>query len=138
MEKIIWDKTFDTDIEIIDFQHKILVQRINDLKELYNNGSTQDNMFEIIVFLDGYANYHFSTEEAFFRSYSYKEEMNHIEQHQYFKKSIKEFKETYHNKKTKIDETLINFLSNWLINHILGTDKKFTTELKLNIIKEGK
>ncbi len=40
MNIIKWDRKFETGIDIIDFQHKLILSRGNDLiKEINNNGS---------------------------------------------------------------------------------------------------
>ena len=71
MEKLFWDKKYETGIDVIDFQHKILLERTNDLIELVNKNETQDNMFPILIFLEDYTHYHFDTEEQFFDSFDY-------------------------------------------------------------------
>lgn len=71
MEKLFWDKKYETGIDVIDFQHRILLERTNDLIELVNKNETQDNMFPILIFLEDYTLYHFDTEEQFFDSFDY-------------------------------------------------------------------
>lgn len=135
MDKFIWNSNYETGIENIDFQHRILVERLNDIIELQAKGESQQHLFELIVFLEGYANYHFQTEEMIFKSFPYSNTRDHIASHNYFRKKIKNFKEKYDLQEEFIDIELINFLGNWLIEHILGTDKTMAGEY-FDLLKE--
>lgn len=133
MEKLFWDKKYETGIDVIDFQHRILLERTNDLIELVNKNETQDNMFPILIFLEDYTLYHFDTEEQFFDSFDYINKEKHLEEHREFIKKIIEFKEQYAKGTVKIDKDLLDYLLNWLISHILGTDMSFAKDLIKNI-----
>jgi len=51
-----------------------------------------------------------------------------------FKVKMKDLKEKSIKNSEKIDENLLEFLMNWLTNHILGTDMRFTDSLKKNMV----
>ena len=133
MERLFWDKKYETGIDVIDFQHRILLERTNDLIELVNKNETQDNMFPILIFLEDYTHYHFDTEEQFFDSFDYINKEKHLQEHREFIKKIIEFKEQYAKGTVKIDKDLLDYLLNWLISHILGTDMSFAKDLIKNI-----
>lgn len=133
MEKIVWCNKYETGIDIIDFQHRILVERINDLIEFLNKNQEQNEVLPLILFLEDYTYYHFSTEEQFFDSFDYKEKNKHNEEHNNFKKKIEELKDMYKKSQAKIDENLLEFLMRWLMTHIMGTDMDFTNQLKKNM-----
>ncbi len=133
MEKLFWDKKYETGIDVIDFQHRILLERINDLIELINKNETQENLFSILIFLEDYTNYHFGTEEQFFDSFDYKEKEKHVEEHREFIYKINIFKKKYLEGIVSIDKELLDYLLNWLISHILDTDMNFTKNLMKNI-----
>jgi len=133
MEKIIWDKSFETGFDTVDYQHKVLLDKINEIIEAINSNKPQDTLFGIFIFLEEYSFYHFMTEESFFKSFDYKESKEHIAEHNFFKEKIKSFKIAYEKKIEKIDEELLEFLLTWLLNHIKGTDKRFTDGLLKNI-----
>ncbi len=133
MEKLFWDKKYETGIDVIDFQHRILLERTNDLIDLVNKNEAQDNMFPILIFLEDYTLYHFDTEEQFFDSFDYINKEKHLQEHREFIKKIIEFKEQYAKGTVKIDKDLLDYLLNWLISHILGTDMSFAKDLIKNI-----
>lgn len=133
MDKIIWKEYFNTDFDIIDFQHKILVERINELIELYNTGYNQEQLYNLFTFLESYTHYHFDTEEKFFRHFDYSQLNDHIAEHNFFREKVKNLKNEIKFDNKIIDEDLLIFLIDWVLNHILGTDKKFAEELKKSI-----
>ena len=133
MERLFWDKKYETGIDVIDFQHRILLERTNDLIDLVNKNEAQDNMFPILIFLEDYTLYHFDTEEQFFDSFDYINKEKHLQEHREFIKKIIEFKEQYAKGTVKIDKDLLDYLLNWLISHILGTDMSFAKDLIKNI-----
>ena len=133
MEKLFWDEKYETGIDVIDFQHRILLERTNDLIDLVNKNEIQDNMFPILIFLEDYTHYHFDTEEQFFDSFDYINKEKHLQEHREFIKKIIEFKEQYAKGTVKIDKDLLDYLLNWLISHILDTDMNFTKNLMKNI-----
>lgn len=134
MEKLKWNNIYETGIDVIDFQHKILIERINDLIELLNKNETQENLFPLFIFLEDYTNYHFDTEEQFFNSFNYTEKEKHLEEHEEFKEKIKNLKLKYNEDLEKIDDNLLDFLIDWLTNHIVGTDMEFANGLKKHMI----
>ena len=62
-----------------------------------------------------------------------KDKEKHLEEHREFIKKIIEFKEQYAKGTVKIDKDLLDYLLNWLISHILGTDMSFAKDLIKNI-----
>ena len=134
MEKLKWLNSYETGVDVIDFQHKILVERINDLIELLNNNEPQENLIPLFIFLEDYTNYHFSTEEQFFNSFEYEDREKHKFEHMEFRDKIKELKEKSIKNLEKIDESLLEFLMAWLTNHIMETDMKFTDSLKKHMV----
>lgn len=133
MEKLFWDKKYETGVDVIDFQHRILLERTNDLIELVNRNESQDNMFPILVFLEDYTHYHFDTEEQFFDTFEYKDKEKHLREHKEFIDKVNEFKKVYFEGLAQIDEALLSFLLDWLISHILKTDMEFAKDLMKNI-----
>ena len=121
-----WDSDYELSLETIDNQHRNLVSIINRLYKAHLLGNSEDIISGVILELIHYTYYHFSTEEQYFNKlefYTKKEE--HIAKHKKFIEKVLKFKaEISKNDKTKI-VTLVNFLKDWLVNHILKTDKEF-------------
>ena len=125
MNFIKWKDSFSVGIPSIDDQHKKLVQIINHLFSEFSKGITDEFLNEIIKELEKYTVYHFSYEEKFMELYNYAGYKDHKAEHNLFIKKIKNYKETLSkdNKKEVID--FLTFLKNWLLKHIMGTDKQY-------------
>lgn len=133
MQNFEWSSIFVSGIDVIDFQHKILVERINEMINSINKNENQENLMFLFVFLEDYIIYHFSTEEQFFNSFNYLDKEKHLREHHEFNEKIVRFKKEYQEGLVCIDESLIEFLLNWLKEHLLDTDKKFTESLKKHL-----
>lgn len=120
-----WDKNFETGIEIIDEQHKQLVNILNKLAANLANLSNKLVLNEIFEELAEYADYHFKTEEAVWRKYLKNDDCftEHEKTHNTFIDDVISLK----NSDKNFDETIydvVTFLSKWLAYHILDTDKR--------------
>ncbi len=125
MEFISWKDSFSVGIPSIDDQHKNLVGMINKLFSEFYKGITDDFLNEIIQELEKYTVYHFTYEEKFMKLYDFEGYNAHKSEHEQFIEKIRNYKETLskENKKAVID--FISFLKDWLLKHIMGTDKKY-------------
>lgn len=125
MAFIEWSEKFLTGVKEADEQHKKLVEVVNELYEAMKQGKGKEVLDKILDELVKYADYHFSTEETLMSKYGFPELAAHKKEHENFKVKIKEFLE----KKAKGEVTLsievMNFLKEWLVKHIMGTDKKY-------------
>lgn len=133
MKNFEWSSEFISGIDVIDFQHKILVERINEMINSINKNESQENLMFLFVFLEDYMIYHFSTEEQFFNSFNYLDKEKHLREHHEFNEKMIQFKKECQEGLSYIDEKIIVFLLNWLKEHLLGTDKKFTEYLKQHL-----
>ena len=119
-------------IEKMDDQHKVLFDIANKMGNIVLNASDDKNsLLKITNDLLEYTKKHFKEEEEYLEKSSYnKKELEFQKgQHIIFINKIKEFKENIeiHNKKPSID--MIEFLRDWLLNHIDIEDKKYGKEL---------
>lgn len=73
-----------------------------------------------------YVDFHFHTEEKYFKEFHYEKEKEHTEQHHIYENKIREFNEKYKEKGEKIGDEVIVFLKEWIENHIKIKDKEYT------------
>jgi len=125
MSKIIWKDEYLVNVKEIDKQHKKLVEIINDLYANIIEGAENSEINQIYKRLIDYAKLHFSTEEKYFKKFKYKDGESHTAEHEKFTKEIAEFR-----KKTgdmqKISFELLDFLEDWLVDHLITTDQKYS------------
>lgn len=128
-EKINWDAGFETGIEEIDDQHRILVSTLNEAKIKLRDDAGAAMLESITKDLLSYALYHFETEEEMMHEYDYKgahpnDYERHMKQHRDFSARVVEIRDLIQMGHPIDKDELIRFLTDWLINHINKTDKK--------------
>ena len=124
-----WAPEFSTGIQTIDDQHRVLISMLNDVNAKFNDHSPSHQFEAIVRGLLNYANYHFSTEERYATESGYlieetEEAARHLAQHQAFSKELASIKTRTAIGQRISKAELLYFLTDWLLNHILHTDKK--------------
>jgi len=119
-----WDDVMNVGIDIIDNQHKHLIQLINGLHEAMVNRKSRQILGETITALFNYAQTHFQTEEEYFAAYNYPDKAIHEEQHLDFIKKVFNFKAAFDAEPLCLSTDILAFLSEWLVTHIKKSDAK--------------
>ncbi len=132
MEKIVWDDSLSVGVDLIDDQHKMLIERINNLSKAVAKYMGHTKIIETLLFMTEYTDFHFSTEERYMKKLDYPAKENHLKQHEEFKSMLKILEEDFkEDGATKVVSKSINtFLGNWLLNHIKVVDVNFGKFLK--------
>ena len=126
MEFITWRDSYSVKVPSIDEQHQKLVSLINHLYNKFYEGLDKNDLENLFGELEQYAVYHFSYEERFMKLYGYKDLQEHQEEHESFKEKIAEYKQNLDPGNTTYIIDLVNFLKDWLLKHIMGTDRKYS------------
>ena len=129
MEFFRWKSDYSVRIDIIDEQHKKLLALINELYTAFTNKTDTVVMQKILDSLIDYTNYHFGTEEKLFKESGYLLENEHIQLHKKFVEQLTGFLEEFKSGKLFVTSRLMNFLRNWLINHIQKEDQKYSIHI---------
>jgi hemerythrin len=125
MALIQWDSSFTVNVAEIDTQHQKLVAMINDLNNAMKQGKGKDILGKIIDELFNYAGSHFATEEKYFDKFGYPAAASHKLEHNNFVKKVSEFKNGFDRGQLALTIEVMNFLKDWLRDHIKGVDKKY-------------
>jgi len=130
MAIFIWDDSYITGVEGIDLQHKKLVDMLNQLDESLNIGGDTQAVIKLLDELVEYTQYHFKEEEQFMQDQEYDSDAykDHLLVHQQFIEKVKQAQTQCHNNPDKVTDELLDFLVQWLINHILLTDKQMVND----------
>ncbi len=81
-----------------------------------------------------YAEHHFSYEEQCMEQCAFAHIETHRCQHDELRVKVKEFSIAFNNSVPGISEDLLEFLNLWLQNHILRSDKKYTSQFQVHNI----
>ena len=127
MALIQWDESLSVNVAEIDEQHKVLIDMINGLNESMRQGKSKDILGKTLNGLVNYAVIHFSTEEKYFDRFGYAKSYVHKKKHTDFTKKVAEFKTGFDSGQLMLSIDVMNFLSDWLQNHIKGTDKEYSS-----------
>ncbi len=116
-----------TGIKFVDEEHGKLFEIANTAYELLMNEFIPDKydyIMEVIKELKSYAKYHFDHEEAYMNSIKYKRFLSQKVSHDDFIEKINEYDDDIvdENQKESLLE-LLEFLTNWLVEHIYKQDK---------------
>lgn len=129
MAIIEWSPNLSVNIKTIDDQHKRLVDMVNTLHDSMKSGKAKDVMNSLVTELAAYTDYHFKTEEEYFKKYKYPETLKHKAEHDSLRKEVLILKGKLDSGEAIITVEVLYFLKDWLSKHILGSDKKYTQHL---------
>lgn len=132
MALIQWNDSLSVGVAEIDKQHQKLVQMLNDLHDAMRQAKGASVLGPLVNGLIDYAGTHFKTEERYFTRFAYPEADQHKKLHADFVAKVTDFKSRFEANTVGLSMDIMNFLSNWLQNHIKGEDKKYTACFKAN------
>jgi hemerythrin len=130
-----WKEQYNLNIEEIDKQHKKLMeigQRAYDIAVIDDGYDRYDEILTIIDELLEYTKYHFEYEENMLKGYNYNHIHDQEEEHAFYVYKITEVasREDIDDNQMKIILEIIDFLSEWISNHIMIEDRKYAVFLK--------
>lgn len=120
-----WTSQLATGVKFVDEQHRKLVDMINCLYKAMKSGQGKDSIEKLLDDLANYTVYHFDAEEKIFHKTHYPETSGHIKIHEDLKSKVISFINKYKSGSENISMDLMNFLKDWLENHICKTDKRY-------------
>ncbi|MHA1576722.1 MAG: bacteriohemerythrin [Candidatus Thorarchaeota archaeon] len=132
MDKIEWTNSLSVGVDLIDEQHKMLIQKIADLAEAVNKTQGEEKILKTLGFMVEYTDFHFSAEEQLMKEHNYSGMDYHLKQHAQFVQMLNNLEEDFKEDGATRDlGTSINtYLINWLVNHIQKVDVEFGAFLK--------
>ena len=130
-----WSEHYSVGFDLFDKQHQQLIEMINNLYSAFLSGEAREKASEIVNEMIEYTNYHFKSEEKYFDKYRFPETEKHKEIHQSFVDKATELKNGLKSGSVSVSYEIMNFLRQWLIEHIMGEDQKYKTFFKENKIE---
>lgn len=126
-----------TGITVLDEQHTQLFQLAEQAKALLKDENMLykcDDLQKILKGLRDYTLSHFVTEEAYMADASYAKLDSHRQLHQQFIQKLNELDEAVASISLGNQDTILfelaDYLTKWLLQHILNTDKQMINEIE--------
>lgn len=120
-----WTSNMSVGNDHIDSQHQRLIEILNELVEAMTQRRAKEVIGKILDDMADYTVKHFRDEESLMEKGSYPELAEHKKIHAAFVSKVAEFKEGLENGKLALSLDLMNFLKDWLLNHIMKEDRKY-------------
>ena len=121
-----FDETLVTGNELIDSQHKELIERINLLLKSCEDAQGKVKAVKMLDYLLDYTEFNFSAEEKLQEEISYPGLKEHREKHEEFKSAVKELQEMLEEEEGPTETFVAQVQKNvvdWLFTHIKGFDR---------------
>ncbi|OHD60498.1 MAG: hypothetical protein A2014_04090 [Spirochaetes bacterium GWF1_49_6] len=120
-----WREELNTNIALIDSQHKKLIGIINTLHEAMNHGKGGQALDAVFAELESYTAVHFTDEEKLLAAHQYPELDAQKTQHHDFIEQLARHRKNFENGQMLVSLDVLNFLRDWLIKHIKYLDMKY-------------
>jgi len=121
----LWKRSYEVGIVEIDLQHRRLVGFINELSDAMMMQQGHRAVPHVLEELVDYIQLHFTTEETAMQKTNYPELDEHRLEHLEMTGKVLDLRERYLREHSLDSGEVLNFLCDWLKNHIMVNDKKF-------------
>jgi len=128
-ELLPWSELYCVGVRQIDEQHRVLVGLLNRLAQETSRGNEKQAVDETLSNLVAYAQTHFGCEEELMRQHQYAGAEAHIEAHGRLNARVQGMIARRQQGEALTIDELICFLRQWLISHILHTDRDLGSAL---------
>ncbi len=124
-----WSPALSVQIPSIDEQHHRLVDLLNGLHQAMSQSKPREAIGAVLDELVAYTGSHFAYEEGLFDKHGYPEQAKHKELHVKLVEQVLAFQRQFKAGERNLDVEIFNFLKDWLVNHIMGVDRRYSTFL---------
>ena len=134
--QLVWHNSMATGIELVDNDHKKLIDLINKFQEATEFNVSEQDIQQTLDEVVAYTKYHFRREEKLLQINHYPDYESHQQQHQQMITKIYSYIDEYRSDEYLAVDHVLHFLQTWLINHIKGSDQKYVPYLKITTLSE--
>ena len=127
-----WSEKFNLGIDVIDNQHRQILDYINALEKIRATGA-REQIKDVFDDLIDYTQSHFSFEENLLAQVNYQFLPSHRSIHELFVKRLKDYLQRFDNGES-VEDDLHRLLSKWLINHIQHDDQDYIDAVRDNML----
>ena len=127
LDKVQWSDQYLIGIDIIDEQHRQLIETVNQLIVVPEGVDESVYVEEATLEMLSYAMYHLRTEEAILQKHNFPDYTEHKAEHSKF---VHHMNEMIHNQKDMLQRVkLLEYLVPWITQHIFVDDMVYRSYL---------
>jgi len=127
MSTFVWKPDFSVGIKEMDDQHRGFFDILNKLGEAAGGNKGMEVVGPVLLQLYEYSRHHFAEEENWLKIIGYPGLQYQKKQHEFFISQVTDLQDRYSKGEANIPLSTLEFLRDWLLSHILDTDKKYGT-----------
>lgn len=120
-----WKPEYSVGIATLDDDHKKLIKLLNKFQTAYEYDTGDQFERQALDELIDYTRYHFKREEQLMKQHGYPDLEAHKLKHVEMIDQVDHFVADYEKRGHEALEPVADFLKEWLVNHINGTDKQY-------------
>ena len=136
MPLMTWNDKLSVGVAAFDADHKKLVAMVNELFDGVNAGKGKDALGHVLDGLVTYTRTHFAREEEYMKKWGYPRMAAHLQEHTDLTRQVLEVQKKWHaGESAVLSLEVLNFLKNWLLKHIQGSDKEYTLHFNSKGVK---
>ena len=121
-----WTDKLAVGVTVLDNDHKKLIVMVNQLFDGIQSGHGKESVGKILDGLIAYTKVHFGNEERYFAQTGYPAAPAHKQEHDDLTRQVVSVQQKYRAGTTNVlSLEVLNFLKNWLVKHIQGSDQKY-------------
>jgi hemerythrin-like metal-binding protein len=125
MALVTWSDQMSVGVEKFDEEHRHLVTLLNALHARMMMGRGDEVVHDVLDQLVRYARTHFASEETLFRAHNYPQAAAHKKEHDELTAKAMDLQTAVNGGKIYITLPTMNFLKDWLTNHIMKVDMAY-------------
>jgi hemerythrin-like metal-binding protein len=128
MARIEWSQELSVGHEVLDKQHKLLIDHYNQLHESLLNDSPEETGHtkkRVLAAMVAYALEHFEAEESYMQRLGYTGLEEHRRAHRDFREKIFSLNRDVQEDRVVLSTSVMKILRNWITDHLAGEDQEY-------------
>jgi hemerythrin len=125
-----WSESYTVNSYALDTQHRKLFAHVNDLYDAIQEGRSKAILSTSLEALLAFSKTHFRDEESLLAKLKYPDLAYQKDEHNAFLQKIAGFQAQHNSGRAALSMPMLDYLKNWLTNHILKDDKKYASYVK--------
>ncbi len=125
-----WKDEYALGVTRIDVQHKRLFEIAGRLQAAMAAGEGREAAGRVLEDLISYTHMHFTAEEGLMLASCYPGAAAHKAEHESLMRRVLEYREAYQAGRVALTVSILQFLKDWLVQHIAASDRRIGAWLK--------